>query len=93
MRTAIVQYAASSKEDAMSTEETPVRNPDDGQEQVDPMVTDYHSDCIYQSPRSGHDPVDYGPRGGGQDYVDLPRSSGADHFDPLGSGGGYNDIF
>ncbi len=92
MRTAIVQYAASSKEDAMSTEaETPVRNPDDGQEHVDPVVANI--ELVHPTSRSGYDPVDYGPRCVRHDVFVLVPPRGGGYFDPPGGGGGYSDIF
>ncbi len=79
----------------MSTaEQTPVRNPDDGQDQVDPVGTERTTDMVHPSPRAGNDPVDYGPRGGGGSTFDPPRSGRGGHFDPPGGGGGtYRDIF
>lgn len=78
----------------MSEVESPVQNPDDGFEPVDPCVSTTEHEVVQGSPRTGSDPVDYGSRFS-QGQFDPPRfGGGGSHFDPPGGGGGsYSDIF
>lgn len=70
--------------------QSPVRNPDDGQDQVDPAPQIGDTSLIQPTGRSGLDPVDYGPRSSGHSF-DPPRCGGGATFDPPG-GRGYDGI-
>lgn len=63
--------------------ETPVQNPDDGQDTVDPTPRSHGGNLEQRGHRNtADDPVHYGRGGAG--HFDAPGSGG---------GGGYNPIF